>query len=310
MNENWDLLKQRDILDILIGEKDSSKVYVKDLSDFWVNDFNKFQTYQMPYLSGPNIVSISNKLGFNATYGSKPQSRWMYMHDLIEYCIKENKMQRLLGYLFSKEQFKEQIKGLDTPDQIRNTYALIIDEVIKLINIQLAFGDHSLNITETGVFYISKEGENPNIDVVAIRKIDMAYIKDISDRAIRDISNREFDSALTKSRTLLEEVFCLVIEGKGEEPSDKGDIGKLYNQVKTIYGMHQAKEADKRINGLLSGLEKILSSIGDMRNKASDSHGVGSKRFNIEEHHARLFVNSAMTFAEFILAIYQNDTGH
>ncbi len=45
---------------------------------------------------------------------------------------------------------------------------------------------------------------------------------------------------------------------KAKKPSESGDIGKLYNQVKQLYNMHQSKDMDKRINGLLSGLEKIL----------------------------------------------------
>ena len=44
-------------------------------------------------------------------------------------------------------------------------------------------------------------------------------------------------------------------------PVDNGDIGKLYNQVKQLYNMHQSKELDKRINSLLSGLEKILNEL-------------------------------------------------
>jgi hypothetical protein len=45
-----------------------------------------------------------------------------------------------------------------------------------------------------------------------------------------------------------------------------------------------------------------------MRNKNSDSHGIGAKRINIDEHHARLFVNSAMTMADFILAVGNRKT--
>ena len=67
--------------------------------------------------------------------------------------------------------------------------------------------------------------------------------------------------------------------------------------------MHHQKDMDNRINALLSGLEKILSAISDMRNKGSDAHGAGKNRITIEAHHARLFVNSAMTMAEFILAV-------
>ena len=43
-----------------------------------------------------------------------------------------------------------------------------------------------------------------------------------------DIDEKNYDSAITKSRTLLEEVFCYVIELKNVEPSDSGDIHKLY----------------------------------------------------------------------------------
>lgn len=141
------------------------------------------------------------------------------------------------------------------------------------------------------------------IETPAITCVNREYIVDISGRAIRDIENNEFDSAITKSRTLLEEVFCHAIEAKCETPSDSGDIGKLYGQVKSLYNMHQDKDIDKRINMLLSGLEKILTAIAQMRNESSDAHGVGERRINISEHHARLFVNSAMTMADFILSV-------
>ena len=150
-----------------------------------------------------------------------------------------------------------------------------------------------------------KEDIDSPISVVVptIKTIDRQYISDLSNRAMKDVNEGNFDSAITKSRTLLEETFCYVIEKKGDTPSDSGDIGKLYNQVKQLYNMHQDKNMDKRINGLLSGLEKILSAIAEMRNVGSDSHGVGAKRISIAEHHAKLFVNAAMIMADFILSV-------
>lgn len=145
------------------------------------------------------------------------------------------------------------------------------------------------------------------VDTPAIECVNRDYIKSIAVRASRDIDNRDFDSAITKSRTLLEEVFCHVIEAQGEIPSDKGDIGKLYNQVKTLYNMHQSPDVDKRINSLLSGLEKILTAIKEMRNEASDSHGVGNRRIEIYDYHARLFVNSALAMSDFILSEKNNN---
>ena len=160
------------------------------------------------------------------------------------------------------------------------------------------------NLFEKCKKIIEKESKNNvKISTPAITCVNRDYIKDISIRAMQDIDNQIYDSALTKSRTLLEEVFCYVIEQTGDVPSDKGDIGKLYKQVKDLYNMHTDSNMDKRINTLLSGLEKIVSSIAEMRNKASDSHGIGANRITIADHHARLYVNSAMTMADFILSV-------
>ena len=141
------------------------------------------------------------------------------------------------------------------------------------------------------------------VDIPTIINVDRSYIRDIATRAVIDIENSNFDSSITKSRTLLEETFCYVIELKGEVPATSGRIGDLYTQVKQLYNMHQSKDIDNRINSLLKGLEKIVSAIAEMRNNSSDAHGVGQKRYNIEAHHARLVVNSAETMSEFILAV-------
>ncbi|WP_420799758.1 abortive infection family protein [Paenibacillus mesophilus] len=49
--------------------------------------------------------------------------------------------------------------------------------------------------------------------------------------------------------------------------------------------------------------------MAEMRNKGSDSRGIGAKRINIAERHARLFVNSAMTMADFVLAVGDRSSG-
>lgn len=122
----------------------------------------------------------------------------------------------------------------------------------------------------------------PKVATPQITAIDRDYISSVASRALEDIDSGNYDSALTKCRTLVEETFCYVIELQGEKPSDSGDIGKLYNQVKQLYHMHQDRTVDKRINMLLSGLEKILTAISQMRNGGSDSHGVGQRRFTLQ----------------------------
>ena len=274
-----------------------------DFGTLEVNGTDSGIKISMPYLSGPTLCDISNKFGLPVTYGwnGGAQSRWAYLDDLLAHCIQNKRESDLLAFLFSKGQFVDKLRG-QTPEVIEYAYAQIVNAVIGQINGALYFGGNEL-VQVGKVFVIRKLGSTVSVAAPSVKTIDRSYITDLSDRAMKDVIDGNYDSAITKSRTLLEEVFCYVIEKKGEEPSESGDIGKLYNQVKQLYNMHQSKDIDKRINGLLSGLEKILSAIAEMRNKGSDSHGVGAKRINIADHHARLFVNSAMTMADFVLAV-------
>lgn len=289
------MLREKGILSILDGDA--------DFGTLTVNGIDTDIKISMPYLSGPTLCDISNKFGLPVTYGwnGGAQSRWAYLDDLFAHCIENKRESDLLSFLFSKGQFVEKLRG-QTPEVIEYAYTQIVNAVIGQINGALYFGGNELvQIGKT--FVVRKTGTTVTVATPSVKTIDRSYINDISDRAMKDVLDGNYDSAITKSRTLLEEVFCYVIERRGEEPSESGDIGKLYNQVKQLYNMHQSKDMDKRINGLLSGLEKILSAIAEMRNKGSDSHGVGAKRITIADHHARLFVNSAMTMADFVLAV-------
>lgn len=298
----YELLREKNILAILDGDT--------DFGFLEINGENSNIKVSMPYLSGPMLCDMSNKFGLPVTYAwnGGAQSRWAYMDDLLAHCIQNGHESDLLSFLFSKGQFTEKLRG-QTPETIDYAYSHIVKAIINQINGILYFSGNEL--VQTGsVFVIQKIGTTISVAAPSVTAIDRRYITDISERAMKDISDGNYDSAITKSRTLVEEVFCYVIEKKGVEPSESGDMGKLYNQVKQIYNMHQDKDVDKRINGLLSGLEKILSAIAEMRNKASDSHGVGAKRINISDFHARLFVNSAMTMADFVLAVSENASIH
>lgn len=296
MNNNYSLLKSKDIIAILDG-------------DFQIEEVDGIRI-AMPYLSGPMLCELSQKFGCYQEYywgnSSKPNlSRWQYMDNILEYVIKENKVSQLLSYMMAKERFSDTLRKLNNVNDIEKMYKYIVQKVIEQINSILYFGGHELVIINNQ-YIVKNIDEKISINAPNINVVDRDYIKDLSERAMKDIDEGNLDSAITKSRTILEETFCYAIEIKGEEPSDSGDIGKLYKQVKDLYNMHANKDMDKRINKLLSGLENIVQSIAEMRNNGSDSHGLGSKRINISDYHARLAVNSSTTMAEFILSISQN----
>ena len=296
MNNNYNLLRRKDIIAILDG-------------DFQIEEVDGIRI-AMPYLSGPMRCELFQKFGYYQEYywgnSSKPNlSRWQYMDNTLEYVIKENKTSQLLSYMMEKERFSDSLRNLNNVNDIEKMYKYIIKKVIDQINSILYFGGHELVIINNQ-YIIKNIDEKINIDVPNINIVDRDYIKDLSERAMKDIDEGNLDSAITKSRTILEETFCYAIEIKGEEPSDSGDIGKLYKQLKDLYNMHANKDMDKRVNKLLSGLENIVQSIAEMRNNGSDSHGLGNKRVNISDYHARLAVNSSTTMAEFILSVSQN----
>ena len=287
----FEFLTDKDIIAILDGDIKFGTINGIDIS--------------MPYLSGQKLCVISTNFGLQENYQGKEtirKSRWEYLSNLIMHCISQNKISDLLNYLFKKANFQNKLFGL-TPREIEVTYDTIIKTVMDKINGILYFKEVELLMLSNNQFVMQKKNSKIEIAAPQIKQIDCEYIKTLSKQALSDIENNNFDSAITKCRTLLEEVFCYVIEQKNENPNETGDITKLYSQVKNLYSMHQDKTIDNRVNDLLSGLNKIIDSISQMRNKSSDSHGVGKKRISIADYHARLYVNASIITAEFILSV-------
>ena len=290
-NTQFEVLREKSIIEILDGDTVFGEI--------------DGITISMPYLSGPDIVGISQMFELQETYSWQGAlSRWNYLDNLLQHGIVTKQINNILLYLFSKKQFTEKLKG-NSLEQIERIYNHIVQTVIEQINGILYFNGNKL-IFNNQTFSVIPLTSTIEITTPYLKSVDPEYIKNLPNRILSDIVSGNYDSAITKSRTLLEEVFCLVIEQKNEIPSDSGDIGKLYKQVKGLYNMHTDKNNDKRINKLLSGLESIVSSIAEMRNKGSDAHGRGRKRFTIAEYHARFVVNSAMAMAEFIISVANN----
>lgn len=293
--KDWNVLKDREIINLIIGDKP-----VED---------DLFYQYTMPYMKEQEICEFSSKLGFIQDYHKdKKKSRFKYMEDLIDYVIKNNKINTFFEELIKLKRFR--IINTDATANFydANTiYWKIINGFFYSIN-QILFFDECHLEYDLDVYEFSLVDNNKEISLRAekIEKVGRQYIKNLKNQIDKVVKMRDYESAITKSRTMIEEVLVLGIEEKGEKPLEKGNINNLYNQFKTLYNMHQDKMLDKRINSLLSGLEKIITAISQMRDKNSDSHGVGEKRITIEEYHVVLFANSAITMSNFLLSVIEN----
>ena len=303
----YELLKQKEIIKILIGDTLFGSIPCSDeVDEIFGFNIPKSVGVSMPNLTGREICDISTRFGFSMKYVGNQSSRRQYFEDMLDAIIQSGRCSDLLTFLFNKSQFVSKLSCF-SPEIIDDKYNQIVNTVLEKINSILHCSGNELKIIDNK-FII--QSSNTNIEIYApnIKNIDSNYIANISKRALQEVESGHFDSALTKSRTLLEEIFLHVIEKKKKVPKNNGDIGELYKCVRNLYNMNIDKENDKRIKELLSGLAKIVSAIAEMRNANSDAHGLGTKRkFNIKDYHARLLVNSAMTLSDFILSVAENN---
>lgn len=284
MTSEFELLLRKDIIEILDGDIRF--------------DAQPGSIWGMPYLKGVDLCRMSQEFGLNQESGL---SRWMYLENLLRYVIDTKRCEELLAYMFDIRRF-DQLRGLGSQKEVDEAYDKICNTAIDRINAILTVDRHILK-RMGNQFFIVAVGQKIEIKTANIDKIDTSYVRELPDRCKEELLLGNFDSVITKSRTMIEEVLVYILEKNNQHITTKGDLGKLFNQVKTLYNMQQNKDFDGRVNSLLSGLERIVEAIGSMRNTNSDAHGVGSRRISIKEREARLAMNSAMTFCEYILSI-------
>lgn len=124
-------------------------------------------------------------------------------------------------------------------------------------------------------------------------------------KAKSDFIDNEYDSCLTKIRTCLEEVFCFIIEKSGNIVEKRGNMPKMAAQARDILHMNITSELDQTIKQQIQGMISIIDSISCIRNLASDSHGVGSKRVKLNKSQIKLCLNSAIIIKEYFLSVFK-----
>jgi hypothetical protein len=228
-------------------------------------------------------------------------SRWEYVEAMLEFAINNAKCDELFQLFFDLRYF-ENLKEIGPLPEIEQVHQMVVSAAISEINKIILLTKKKLQCIE-GHYYIVEIGQAPVIETSKFETDSISYVRSLRNRCEDDLVNGHFDSVVTKSRTLMEETLIHILERKNIPRQSHGDIYKLYSQVKESLHMVQNKSYDKRVNGLLSGLEKIVQNIAEMRNTTSDAHGVGSSRIRIKEREARLIMNSSITFCEYMLSI-------
>ncbi len=286
-------LIQRRIIDVLIGDTQLLEGSPKN--------------YSMPYYTGSMLCDISTKFGLEQIYSRNGDnlSRWEYFQNLLEYLDEENRIPELLDYLFRIERFRFTLKDIKDEKKVLETYEKITAAAISAINAILLFSHQELKRIGTN-FYLAGNHRDPIIATHKVKIVNVPYIQSLTKRVEEDLANKNYDSVVTKSRTLLEEVILHILEKTGLNIPENGNLIKLYVACKQVLGIQQQREWDKRVNEMLSGLEKIVQAISRMRNMNSDAHGAGSKRIAVRDYECKLIVNATITLCEYLLSLFES----
>ena len=292
---DFSLLINRRIIDILIG------------------DVKLYGEFSLPYMSGPDLCNLSTTFGLARTYTwgnsriGANKSRWEYMQDLLKYLNPQGRIPELLSYLTQQGRF-ENLTGIGDIHKVDETYKAIIKGMLDAINAQLVIARVELRLLNKK-FVMAGIGEEVVIETPKVKIITSQYIRELPERIKDDLENKDYDSVITKSRTLLEEVLIFIIEKMTfERYKSNGDLVKIYQDATELMNMRQKGDWDKRVNELLGGLHKLVSAISSMRNMNSDAHGAGSSRINIKKREALLVAHSSMMLAEYWLSVHEGRT--
>ena len=139
-----------------------------------------------------------------------------------------------------------------------------------------------------------------------IHKISLDYVKNLPNRIKEDLDNNNYDSVITKSRTLIESVCKFIISDATS--TKEVDFTQLVSNCKKKLGIDKLKTDDKEsfaglINQFEGGLNSIIQALGKLRNSHSDAHG-SITRAVIEKRYAVLIANIAIAFSEYLLETF------
>lgn len=294
-------------------------------------DYEEFiSEISMPHLSTKSIERLYSKNSI-----SLPSTGHMSRKDLFSNLIlKIENINKFLSFLFSYQSFKS-----DTDNSINNLehqlrqnfcpdiekfsqkfHYEMVEKIINYLNSMLSDSYLDINTDNSDLRISLIPSKDLYIESENITKVNNDQIRNVYTQALDDIKNRRYESALTKARTLLEEIFIYLIDKNQDNISDpkliddikknrnKGEINKLYSIVKRIYKFdNMNKKNNDSIKGIISTSSAIIHGIAELRNSHSDAHGRGQNISKLDRNLTLLVVNMSVTISEYLLSLDKDE---
>ncbi|CAK1231141.1 abortive infection family protein [Fructobacillus cardui] len=290
MQTDFQALQQKDIIEIMIDGEIVS------------------------YMSAADIENLSNKFSYKplATKNQMKQSRWKIMEELLKNLNRDNKTSDFLHYILSSTFLKPKINERITNFTFlnENDQSTIIDEIrlnivndfLKAINEQLIYSKQSI-VYKNGGFFITHTQYASTLPEQTIYETDNYSINELVVRAKNSLQSNDYESVVTKSRTILENTFLQIIHENGRTIKEDGKIFKYQQAVQEILNMRPKKDWNDHIKKIIGSIHTIVDSVSQLRNDGGSDAHASTRKFKVPYAEAELILNSAITISTYYLKI-------
>ena len=178
-----------------------------------------------------------------------------------------------------------------------------LNKFLKFDGVELVRDGEHFKVRETGAVAVQFDTPFP-----ASQEVNHVFIEEQVRKCDKKIDESDFGGAITNARSLVEAVLLEIEKQLSPNPPQyDGDLIKLNKRVQTLLNLDPArKDISEMLRQVLSGLTSVVNGLASMRNKMSDAH---ASSYKASKHHAKLAVNSAKTFADFIFDSYSYQKG-
>ena len=260
------------------------------------------------YRSGPKLVKFFNGFGLNDVYGQGFPSRGRYTIDSIRSFNGTNTLKKIIEAAFDPRDYIVPEKRVSEWEEPPEPSRLSLTKTIAHLNEFLAFDGYTLKQEDGKSTYKVLQTDGAVIPEETLGKLSHEFINQQIQKSRDKLTQGDYDGAITNARSLVEAVQKEIIKQAGEEvPDYGGDIAKLYKATKKVMNFDSSqKKVSDTLKQVLTGLNSIMMGVAGLRNIMSDSH---DREYKPKRHHAKLAVNTALTFCEFLLDSYEYQQG-
>jgi hypothetical protein len=211
-------------------------------------------------------------------------SRRFYAGERIKQLKNFNDLKRLIEMIIDPKEFY----GLDIT--VENA-VIHMNEYLKL---------DGYEVRHDGIAYRLFSKNTKVVEHKIISTLSHDFIAEQIEKCEEKLAVGDYDGAITNARSLIEAVSIKLIEEKEKQSyKSNGNLIVIFKDLKKSLNMVIDKvHYPPYLIEIISGLGVIIQGMAELTNRAGDRH---NRTYTPQKHHAKLAVNCAFSFCDFIL---------